>query len=63
MEVSKRALIITMIVNLLLLAIGVVCIIQLNYSILSLSLFLTTTVFIMLSSIFIWRMGQFYKKN
>lgn len=63
MEVSKKALIVTLIVNLLLLAIGITCVVVLDFSILSLSLFLAATVFVLLSSIFIWRMGQFYKKN
>jgi len=58
MEVSKRALIITLIVNLLLLAVGVTCIVYLNYSVLALSLFLAATFFVLVSSVFIWKMAK-----
>lgn len=63
MEVSKKALIVTLIINLLLLAIGTVCIIVLDYSILSLSLFLAACVFVAVSSVFVWKLGQDYKKD
>ena len=63
MEVSKKALIVTLVINLLLLAIGTACIVVLDYSILSLSLFLAATVFVAVSSVMLWKMGKDYKKN
>ena len=63
MEVSKKALIVTLVINLLLLAVGVVCVIALKYNILSLSLFLAASVFVAVSSVLVWKLGKDYKKN
>ncbi len=58
MDVSKKALIATLIINILLLAIGIACIVVLKYSILALSLFLAATFFVFVSSVFIWKMAK-----
>lgn len=63
MDISKKALIITLIVDLLLLAIGVVCLFVTKFSTLSLSLFVAIVVLILVSSILVWKYGKAYKKQ
>lgn len=63
MEISRKALIITMIVNIILLAVGTGCIVFLKYSVLSLSLFLAATAFVLISSIVIWKVARDYRKS
>lgn len=63
MEISRKALIITLVINFLLLAIGTVCVVYLNYSVLSLSLFAAATVFVLVSSVFIYKLGRDYNNN
>lgn len=62
MDISKKTLIITLIVDLLLLAIGVVCLFVTKFSTLALSLFVAICVMILISSILIWKYGKAYKK-
>ncbi len=63
MDISKKALIITLIVDLLLLAIGVVCLFVTKFSTLALSLFVAIVVLILVSSILVWKYGKAYKKQ
>ncbi|MBR7172579.1 MAG: hypothetical protein IKD36_02170 [Clostridia bacterium] len=62
MDISKKTLIVTLIVDLLLLAIGVVCLFVTKFSTLALSLFVAVCVMILISSILIWKYGKAYKK-
>lgn len=62
MDISKKTLIITLIVDLLLLAVGVVCLFVTKFSTLALSLFVAICVMILISSILIWKYGKAYKK-
>lgn len=63
MDISKKALIITLIVDLLLLAIGVVCLFVTKFSTLALALFVAIVVLILVSSILVWKYGKAYKKQ
>ncbi len=58
MEISKKALIVTLIIDLLLVAIGVACTVVLSFSVASLGIFLAVAVLVMLSSILIWRYAK-----
>lgn len=62
MDISKKALIITLIVDLVLLAIGVVCLFVTKFDTLALSLFVAVVVLILISSILVWKFGKAYKK-
>ena len=62
MDISKKALIITFIIDLLLIAVGVVCMVVLKFNVLSLCLFLALSVLVLVSSILIWKFGKAYKK-
>lgn len=62
MDISKKALIITFAINLLLVAIAVVCLVVLKFNIVSLALFLAISVMVLISSILIWKYGKSYKK-
>ena len=62
MDISKKTLIVTLIVDLLLLAIGVVCLFVTKFSTLALSLFVAICVMILISSILVWKYGKAYKK-
>lgn len=62
MDISKKALIITFITNLILIAISVVCMVVLKFNTLSLGLFLAISVLVLVSSILIWKYGKAYKK-
>ena len=63
MEISKKALVITLIVDLLLLAIGVVCLFVTKFSTVALALFAGVAVLILVSSILVWKYGKAYKKQ
>ena len=63
MDISKKALIITLIVDLILLAIGVVCLFVTKFSTLALALFVAVVVLILISSILVWKYGKAYKKQ
>ena len=63
MDISKKALIITLIVDLILLAIGVVCLFVSKFSTLALALFVAVVVLILISSILVWKYGKAYKKQ
>lgn len=54
MEVSKKALIATLIIDLLLIAIGTVCTILLDYSITALGICVAVAVLILISTVMIW---------
>lgn len=62
MDISKKALIITFIIDLLLIAVGVVCMVVLKFNVLSLCLFLALSILVLVSSILIWKFGKAYKK-
>ena len=63
MDISKKTLIATLIVDLILLAIGVVCLFVTKFSTLALSLFVGVVVLILISSILIWKYGKEFKKQ
>lgn len=63
MDISKKALIITLIVDLLLLAIGVICLFVTKFSTLALCLFLAVMVLILVSSVLVWKYGKDHKKQ
>lgn len=54
MEISKKALIATFIIDLLLVAIGVVCTVVLNFSVVALGIFLAVSVLVLISSVIVW---------
>lgn len=63
MEISKRALVITLIIDLLLLVIGVVCLFVTKFDTIALIIFVGIAVFILISSILIWKFGKNLKNN
>lgn len=63
MDISKKTLIITLIVDLLLLAIGIVCLFVTKFSTLALALFVAIVALILVSSILVWKYGKAYKKQ
>lgn len=62
MDISRKALIITLVVNVLLLAIGVTCMFLMDFSVLSLGLFGGVTLFVLVSSVLVWHYGKNFKK-
>lgn len=62
MEVSKKALIATLIVNILLIAAGVTCLFCLKFSVLSLGLFTAVSFLVLVSSVLIYSFGKSYQK-
>ena len=58
MDISRKTLIITFIVNLLLIAIGVTCVFLSNFNTTVLWLTAAMTVAVLVSSILIWRYGK-----
>ena len=62
MDISRKALIITLVVNILLLAAGITCMFLLNFSVLSLGLFAGVALFVVISSILVWHYGKSFKK-
>ena len=63
MEISKKALIITMIVDLILLAVGVVCLIVTKFNPIAIGMFVGLTVLVLISSILVWKYGKDHKKQ
>lgn len=61
MEISKKALVATFIINLLLVAVSVLCTIILKYSNVSLGIFTAISVLVLISSVLIWHYGKEYK--
>lgn len=51
MEISKRALIATLIIDVLLIAAGVACVLIMHFSVVSLALFCAISVFVLFSSV------------
>ncbi|MBQ8451970.1 MAG: hypothetical protein IJ538_04285 [Clostridia bacterium] len=62
MDISKKALIITLVINLLILCAGVACMFLLNFSVLSIGLFAGIAVLVLVSSILVWHYGKNFKK-
>lgn len=62
MDISRKALIITLIVNIFLLGIGVACLFLMDFSILALGLFGGIAFFVLVSSILVWHYGKNFKK-
>lgn len=62
MDVTRKTLIATFIVNLLLIAISVVCLFVLKFNTVSLCLFAGVAVCVAISSVMIWKFGQNFKK-
>ncbi len=63
MDISKKTLIATLIVDLILLAIGVTCLFVTKFNTLALVLFVAVVALILVSSILIWKYGKAYKKQ
>ena len=63
MEVSKKTLIITLIVNILLIAVCVVCMIVTNFNKVVLWLSAGVITLVLVSSVLIWVYGKEYRKN
>lgn len=61
MEISKKALVVTFIINLLLVAVSVACVIVLNFSSVSLWIFAAIAVLVFVSSVLIWHYGKDYR--
>jgi hypothetical protein len=62
MDISRKALIITLIIDVLLLVAGITCMILLNFNVLSLGLFTAIAVCVLVSSILVWQYGKNFKK-
>lgn len=58
MEISKKALIATFIIDLLLVAIGVICTVVLDFSVVALGIFLAVSVLILVSSVMVWHFAK-----
>lgn len=63
MEISKKALIITMIVDLVLFAVGIVCLFVTKFNPIAIGMFVGLTVLILVSSILVWKYGKEHKKQ
>ena len=63
MDISKKALLITLIVDLLLLVAGIICLFVTKFNTVALILFVVAVALILVSSIIIWKCGKFYKKQ
>lgn len=61
MEISKKALVVTFFINLLLMVIGILCVSILKFSIVSLGIFTAIAVLVFVSSVLIWHYGKDYK--
>ncbi len=62
MDISRKALIITLVIDVLLLAAGITCMCVLNFNVLSLGLFAGIAVCVLVSSILVWHYGKEFKK-
>ena len=58
MEVSKRALIATLFIDILLIAAGIACILIMDFSVVALSLFCAISVFVLFSSVMAYCYGK-----
>lgn len=63
MDITKRTLIITSIINLLLIAIGVACVIVTKFNTTVLWLCAATFILVLTSSVIIWKYGKEFKNN
>ena len=63
MEISKKALITTLIIDLLLLAVGIVCLFVTKFATWSLIVFMAVVFMILVTSILIWKYGKAFKKQ
>lgn len=63
MDISKKALIVTLIIDLLLLVVGVVCLFVTNFATWALVIFMAVVFMILVSSILVWKYGKAYKKQ
>ncbi len=62
MDVSKKTLIITSIINLLIVAIGIACVVVTKFNTTVLWLSVATFALVVVSSIIIWRYGKEFRK-
>lgn len=62
MDITRKTLIITSIINLLIIAIGVACIFVTKYNPTVLWLCVATFVLVTISSVIVWRYGKEFKK-
>ncbi len=62
MDISRKTLIIAMVIDIVLLAAGIVCMVLLNFNTLSLCLFAAIAVCILVTSILVWHYGKNFKK-
>lgn len=58
MEISKKALIATLLIDILLIAAGIACVLIMNFSVLALSLFCAISVFVLFSSVMAYCYGK-----
>ncbi len=63
MEVSKKALIITVIVDLVLLLAGAICLIITKFNPIAIGLFIAVAAMVLVSSILVWKYGKDHKKQ
>ena len=63
MDISRKALIITFIINLLLIGIAVACVVVTKFNPTVLWLSIATLVLVLTSSVIIWRYGKEFKKQ
>ena len=63
MEISKKALIITVIIDLVLLAVGVVCLFATKFNPIAIGMFVAVTALVLVSSILVWKYGKDHKKQ
>lgn len=62
MEISKKALISTVIIDLLLLVVGVICLFVTKFATWSLIVFMAVVFMVLVTSILVWKYGKAYKK-
>lgn len=63
MEISKKALVATFIIDLLLVIVGVICTVVLNFSVVALGIFLAVAVLILVSSVMVWHFAKTANKS
>lgn len=62
MDITRKTLIITSIINLLIIAIGVACVVVTKFNTTILWLCVATFILVTISSIIVWRYGKEFKK-
>lgn len=62
MDITRKTLIITSIINLLIIAIGVTCVIVTKFNTTVLWLCIATFILVTISSIIVWRYGKEFRK-